>query len=286
MTNLLIVESPGKIKKLRKILGAGWDVKASVGHIRQLSHEGADSLGFTMEGDRIQCKYAPRDSRAKETIAGLKSAASRASQVYLASDPDREGETIAWHIADVLKLKNPQRVVYQEITEAAVRRAIASPRPLDTNLVAAGRCRDCLDKLVGYKGAPLVWRLNNGAKSVGRVQSATLHIVCQREREIQSFVPQDYWSVFVEYAEEFKAFYNGSTDPHDQDDDAIDDTGAKEQTRESTKVLNQAEADRLVAIAQNNPPSRHPLCNRWPDPGSNSALKKRCKWLRSFMRRD
>ena len=91
MTNLLIVESPGKIKKLRKILGSGWDVKASVGHIRQLSNEGEDSLGFVMQEASIQCKYTPRDNRAKETIASLKTAASRASQVFLASDPDREG---------------------------------------------------------------------------------------------------------------------------------------------------------------------------------------------------
>ena len=171
----------------------------------------------------------------------------------MASDPDREGETIAWHLADVLKLKNPQRVVYQEITESAVRRAIASPRPLDQDLVNAGRCRDCLDKLVGYKGSPLVWRLNNGAKSVGRVQSATLHIVCQREREIQAFVPQDYWSVFVEYAEGFKAFYNGFTDVPDHDREVIDDTGMNEKKQESTRVHSQDSADQLVAIAQSNP---------------------------------
>ncbi len=155
MINLLIVESPGKIKKLRKILGSGWDVKASVGHIRQLSNEGEDSLGFVMQDGKIQCKYAPRDNRATETISQLKAAAGRATQIFLASDPDREGETIAWHIAQVLRLSNPQRVVYQEITDAAVRRAIATPRPLDTHLVEAGRCRDCLDKLVGYKGEPL-----------------------------------------------------------------------------------------------------------------------------------
>ena len=135
MTKLLIVESPGKIKKLKSILGSGWDVRASVGHIRQLSNEGKDALGFVMEGDRISCRYIPRDHRAKDTIAQLKNAASRASQIYLASDPDREGETIAWHIAQVLKLKQPQRVVYQEITAAAGRRAIANPRPLNQDAV-------------------------------------------------------------------------------------------------------------------------------------------------------
>jgi DNA topoisomerase I len=170
---LLIVESSGKIKKLNSILGAGWDVKASVGHIRQLSNEGEDALGFTIGTGKLDCHYIARDQRAQQTIAGLKAAAKPASEVVLASDPDREGETIAWHVAQVLGLKNPKRVLYQEITEAAVRSAIAQPRNLDMDLVAAVSSRDCLDKLVGYKGSPLVWRLNNGAKSVGRVQSAT-----------------------------------------------------------------------------------------------------------------
>ena len=205
MRNLLIVESAGKIKKLKSILGSDWDVKASIGHIRQLANDGDGSLGFELGTEKIlfqrgfanDCRYIPRDDRAKQTIAGLIAAAKQADRVFIASDPDREGEVIGWHIAQVLELQQPQRVVYQEITESAVKKAIASPRSLDMALVEAGRCRDCLDKLVGYKRSPLIWRLNNGAKSVGRVQSATLHLVCQREREIQAFTPQDYWSVFV-----------------------------------------------------------------------------------------
>ncbi len=202
---LLIVESPGKVKKLRQILGPDWLVRASCGHIRELSDEGEEALGFQMEGERVCCRYVPRDQRARETIQQLKAAVNQVQEVILATDPDREGETIAWHLQQALGLKNPQRVVYTEITEAAVRAAIANPRPLDTNLVGAGLCRDCLDKLVGYRGSPLVWQLHNGAKSVGRVQSATLHLICQREREIQAFVPQDYWSVWVDYAEGFRA---------------------------------------------------------------------------------
>lgn len=260
MVKLLIVESPGKIKKLKSILGTDWDVKASVGHIRQLSNEGESSLGFTIAQDHLDCHYIPRDERARKTIAGLKAAAKQASEVVLASDPDREGETIAWHIAQVLHLKQPKRVIYQEITETAVRAAIANPRRLDMHLVEAGRCRDCLDKLVGYKGSPLVWRLNNGAKSVGRVQSATLHLVCQREREILAFVPQDYWSVFVEYEEGFRAFFycnlevsSQAQTSEEQDESSMDDSGRKETVTESTRVLSVEEADRLVAIAQSNP---------------------------------
>lgn len=254
MSNLLIVESPGKIKKLKSILGSGWEVKASVGHIRQLANDGEGSLGFDLGLEHIDCRYIPRDERAKQTIAGLKAAAKQADEVFIASDPDREGETIGWHIAQVLGLKKPKRVVYQEITEAAVRSAVARPRPLDMNLVEAGRCRDCLDKLVGYKGSPLVWRLNNGAKSVGRVQSAALHLVCQREAEIRLFKPQDYWSVFVDYAEGFRAFYHGSTQPiSEAEEDHTDDSGSQEKISESTRVLSQAEAERLVVIARTQP---------------------------------
>ncbi|MEM1369259.1 MAG: type I DNA topoisomerase [Cyanobacteria bacterium P01_H01_bin.15] len=249
---LLIVESPGKIKKLKGILGSEWTVKASVGHIRELANDGDHALGFDLGSNRISCRYVPRSSQAKQTIAGLRTAIRSADQVFLATDPDREGETIAWHLRDELKLRNAQRVIYTEITDRAVKAAIANPRPLDEALVAAGRCRDCLDKLVGYRGSPLVWRLNNGAKSVGRVQSATLHLICQREREIQNFKPQDYWSVFCDYAEGFRAFYYGTATPESDEPD-IDDAGVKDNTPESTRVLSQAEADRLVQIARLRP---------------------------------
>jgi len=254
---LLIVESPGKVKKLSKILGSDWIVRASCGHIRELSNEGEDSLGFIMDGDRVRCRYIPRSQQAKETISKLKAAANQVNEVILATDPDREGETIAWHLKEALGLKEPKRVVYTEITEAAVRAAVAKPRPLDSNLVGAGLCRDCLDKLVGYKGSPLVWALNNGAKSVGRVQSATLHLICQREREILSFVPQDYWSVWVDYAEGFRAFYkamvNSPPQTVQQDTQENDDTEIKKlETAESTRVLSEAEAEQLVTQARNH----------------------------------
>jgi DNA topoisomerase-1 len=240
---LLVVESPGKVKKLSQILGSEWIVRASCGHIRELSNEGEDSLGFTLDGSSVECRYVPRNQQAKETIQQLKAAVRQVKEVVLATDPDREGETIAWHLKEALGLKQPKRVVYTEITESAVKSAIANPRELDLNLVGAGLCRDCLDKLVGYKGSPLVWALNNGAKSVGRVQSATLHLICQREREIQSFVPQDYWSVWVDYAEGFRAFYKGKVNTPSEapqeaevhDDAAVNSTEATESTRVLSK---------------------------------------------------
>ncbi|MGH1395833.1 MAG: type I DNA topoisomerase [Trichormus sp.] len=255
---LLVVESPGKVKKLSQILGTDWIVRASCGHIRELSNEGEDSLGFSMDGDSVRCNYVPRDQRAKETIQQLKAFTKQVDEVVLATDPDREGETIAWHIKEVLGLRDAKRVIYTEITPSAVRSAIAHPRKLDFNLVGAGLCRDCLDKLVGYKGSPLVWALNNGAKSVGRVQSATLHLICQREREIQTFVPQDYWNVWVDYQEGFRAFYKGLADTTPQaetqaaetHDDAADNTT---KAPESKRVLSEAEAIKLVEAARNYP---------------------------------
>ncbi len=255
MANLLLIESPGKSKKLSQILGSGWIVKASMGHVRELANDGEDALGFDLLDQRIECRYEPRDARGKQVLSDLRQAVKQADAVYIATDPDREGETIGWHLQQALKLKNPRRVVYSEITSQAVQSAIAHPRVLDQSLIAAGRARDCLDKLVGYKGSKhVVWRLNIGAKSMGRVQSATLHLLCTREREIQAFKPQDYWSVWVEYQEGFKAFYRAKVKTKaaavsDTPDDAKED----KETQESDRVTSQAEADRLVAIARTHP---------------------------------
>ncbi|MDX2097076.1 MAG: type I DNA topoisomerase [Leptolyngbyaceae cyanobacterium bins.59] len=255
MPNLLLIESPGKSKKLSQILGNGWIVKASLGHVRELADDGEDALGFDLAGDRVECRYEARSGRAKKVLAELRQAVKQADRVYIATDPDREGETIGWHLQQELRLKNPQRVVYSEITPQAVQRAIANPRSLDQALIGAGRARDCLDKLVGYRGSKhLVWKLKNGARSMGRVQSATLHLLCQREKEILSFQPQDYWSVWVEYREGFKAFYcKRLTPPKQAAAEPGDDASEEKATPEGDRVLSQAEADRLVAIARSQP---------------------------------
>ncbi|HEY9695601.1 MAG TPA: type I DNA topoisomerase [Oculatellaceae cyanobacterium] len=255
MTKLLLIESPGKLKKLSQILGSGWIVKASMGHIRELADDGEDALGFDLDGEKVRCRYEARNERAKKVISELKQAVKQVNEVYIATDPDREGETIGWHLAQELRLKQPKRVTYAEITKPAVTTAISHPKILDQNLIAAGRARDCLDKLVGYKGSKhLVWALNNGAKSMGRVQSATLHLLAQRETEIIKFVPQDYWSVWVEYAEGFKAFYRRSLQGQTKEKtEEPDDASTETKTAESDRVTSQEEADRLVAIAKNNP---------------------------------
>ncbi|HBB31274.1 MAG TPA: type I DNA topoisomerase [Cyanobacteria bacterium UBA8803] len=262
MANLLIIESGGKVKKLKSILGAGWSVKASMGHVRELADDGQDALGFDLDGAHVRCRYVLRNTQAQKIISELRGAVRQADRVYLATDPDREGETIGWHLTQELRLKNPLRVTYTEITKSAVEKAIANPRTLDPKLVAAGRARDCLDKLVGYKGSQLVWRLNNGCKSMGRVQSATLHLLVKREQEILAFKPQDYWVVWVEYKEGFKAFYAGSANqqtsktPSEKSTDGSgsekDDTGEEDPVAEGKRVLSQVEADRLVAIARSH----------------------------------
>lgn len=253
---LVLIESPGKRQKWQKSLGSGFSVMASMGHVVELAKDGEDALGFDLDGDRVTCRFVPRGDRGKKVLKELKQAVKSATEVIFATDPDREGEIISWHLARELKVKNPRRVVTSEITETAIKKAISKPRPLDQNLVDAALLRACLDKLVGFKGSPLVWSLKNGAKSVGRVQSATLHLLCDRERAINAFVPEDYWSVYVDYAEGFRAFYAGETSNLDEveveetDDSESPDT---KETTEGTKVKTQAEADRLVAIAKSHP---------------------------------
>ena len=230
-----------------------------MGHVRELANDGDDALGFDLLDDQVDCRYEPRAARGQKVLAELRQAVKQADAVYIATDPDREGETIGWHLQQALKLKNPQRVVYSEITPQAVKAAIAHPRTLDQSLIAAGRARDCLDKLVGYKGSKhVVWRLNIGAKSMGRVQSATLHLLCTREKEIQAFQPQNYWSVWVEYQEGFKAFYRAparapARAKSPTAGEPPDDAAEGKDNQESDRVTSQADADQLVAIARSHP---------------------------------
>lgn len=179
---LLIIESPGKKKKLESILGASYVVHASFGHIRDLPEK---ELGVAAPD--YKPKYVVSDARSKETIAKLKKAAEGADRVLLATDPDREGEAIAWHVAQELKIKNPQRVTYQEITDKAVKAAVAAPRALDMNLVHAQEARRVLDRLVGYEVSPALSDKAGLRLSAGRVQSPAVRLVVERERAIRAF---------------------------------------------------------------------------------------------------
>jgi DNA topoisomerase-1 len=188
--SLIIVESPAKTRTLKSFLGDSYDVRASMGHVRDLPKS---RLGVDIE-NRFQPHYVTIRER-KDVIRELKSAAQKADQVYLASDPDREGEAIAWHLSEELKLSHPLRIEFNEITKQAVENALRSPRELDSRRIEAQQARRVLDRLVGYKLSPLLWRKVKSRLSAGRVQSVAVRLVCDREREIQAFQPVEYWTV-------------------------------------------------------------------------------------------
>jgi len=194
-TNLVIVESPAKARTLSRILGSNYHLKASLGHVRDLPKS---KLGVDIENDFTPSYVIPR---AKSKIANeLKEAAKTASTVYLATDPDREGEAISWHLVNVMKSnKTPyRRVVFHEITEDAIKNAFQHPRSIDMQLVNAQQARRVLDRLVGYKISPLLWKKVRRGLSAGRVQSVALRIIVDREREIESFVPVEFWTIEAE----------------------------------------------------------------------------------------
>ncbi|WP_226859086.1 type IA DNA topoisomerase, partial [Acidithiobacillus caldus] len=191
---LLIVESPTKAKHIQHFLGSGWQVKASLGHVRDLEKTGDKSY---VRPPDFKMNYQITDDKHKEIVSGLKSAAAKAESVYLATDPDREGEAIAWHLCQVLNIKpsDAKRVTYQEVTEQAVKKAIAAPRPMNMKLVAAQEVRRGLDRMVGWEvSGPLSHSLNTKA-SAGRVQTPALRLVVERERAIRAFKPTAYFQI-------------------------------------------------------------------------------------------
>ncbi len=190
---LVIVESPAKAKTIAKYLGEGYVVDASKGHIRDLPEK---EMGVDID-NHYKPVYKIRTKEQKETIARLKSKVDSAEKVYLATDPDREGEAISWHLQQTLKLKPEQcnRIMFNEISKSAVNKAIQSPASINMSLVNAQQARRVLDRLVGYTLSPVLCRKIQGKLSAGRVQSAALRIVVDRENEITSFVPEEYWNI-------------------------------------------------------------------------------------------
>ncbi len=190
--SLIIVESPAKTKTLKGFLGRDYIVEASMGHVRDLP---TSKIGVDVDHD-FALTYVPLTDR-KDVLKRLAEAAKGADTVYLASDPDREGEAIAWHIAQALKLRADRfkRIQFNEITKSAVDDALRNPRDIDQNRVDAQQARRALDRLVGYKISPLLWKKVKKGTSAGRVQSVAVRLICDRERAIQAFVPEEYWSL-------------------------------------------------------------------------------------------
>ncbi len=193
--SLVVVESPAKARTIADILGRTYEVKASIGHVRDLPKS---ALGVDVKHGFEPYYVVPKEKR--QVVKDIQAAAQRADAVFLATDPDREGEAIAWHLAQAADLDDSslRRVVFHEITPEAVREAFRHPRGIDMQLVDAQQARRVLDRLVGYKLSPLLWKKVRRGLSAGRVQSVALRLVVEREREIQAFVPQEYWSIEAE----------------------------------------------------------------------------------------
>ena len=192
MSDLIIVESPTKIRTIKRYVGDGYEVVASKGHVRDLPKS---KLGVDVEHN-----FAPQYENIKEkeeTIKSIRKLAKKSGHVYLASDPDREGEAISWHLAELLglDLNDKNRVTFNELTESGIKAGMKAPRSIDVNLVNAQQARRVLDRLVGYKISPFLWRKIRRGLSAGRVQSVAVRMICDREEEIRSFVSKEYWSI-------------------------------------------------------------------------------------------
>ena len=194
---LVIVESPAKVKTIKKFLGANYEVAASNGHVRDLPRS---VLGIDVEHD-FEPKYITIRGKG-DILANLRKEVKKAEKVYLATDPDREGEAISWHLLAALKLENKKvyRITFNEITKTAVKESLKNAREINMDLVDAQQARRCLDRMVGYKISPVLWAKVKRGLSAGRVQSVALRIICDREEEINAFIPEEYWTLDASFA--------------------------------------------------------------------------------------
>ena len=199
---LVIVESPAKAKTIGKFLGRGYKVEASQGHVRDMPKS---QIGVDVEHG-FEPKYITIRGRG-EILSRIRKEARSASKIYLATDPDREGEAISWHLANVLGIdeKSACRIEFHEITSKAIKAAVKSPRTIDMNLVDAQQARRVLDRLIGYKISPLLWQKIKKGLSAGRVQSVAAKMICDRENEIEIFVPEEYWTIDARFKLEHAA---------------------------------------------------------------------------------
>ena len=234
--NLVIVESPAKAKTIKKFLGNNYEVVASNGHVRDLPKS---ALGIDVDNG-FEPKYITIRGKG-DLLAKLRKEAKKADKIYLATDPDREGEAISWHLVEALKLekKKYSRITFNEITKNAVKNSIKNARNIDTNLVDSQQARRMLDRLVGYEISPILWEKVKRGLSAGRVQSVALRIICDREEEINAFEPQEYWSLDAMFAVEgaksnIKAKFYGTTKGKIQ-------LESEEQTKTILKELENAE---------------------------------------------
>ena len=248
---LVIVESPSKAKTIGKYLGADYLVKASMGHLRDLPKS---TMGVDIE-NAFEPEYIPLDTK-KEIIDELRKAAKKADAVYLATDPDREGEAISWHLKELLGLPDEKtfRVTFNEITQKVITQSIANPRAIDYDLVDAQQARRVLDRIVGYQLSPLLWKKVRRGLSAGRVQSVATRLVVDRENEIRAFQPKEYWSLDVTLdrignAGTFKARYHGDTKKRELENETQVDAVIRDITGKEFTVTSVKRADKKRTAA-------------------------------------
>ena len=250
-SNLVIVESPSKAKTIGKYLGPEYIVKASMGHLRDLPKS---TMGVELDGS-FEPNYVPVQNKS-EIIADLKNAAKAAQTVYLATDPDREGEAISWHLKELLELpeEKTHRVTFNEITQKVVRQSIANPRNIDYALVDAQQARRVLDRIVGYQLSPLLWKKVRRGLSAGRVQSVATRLVVDRENEIRAFIPKEYWSLEVDLSLQekpgsFVAHYHGDTKKRELENEEQVNAVIRDITGKVFTVTNVKRADKRRSAA-------------------------------------
>ena len=250
-TNLVIVESPSKAKTIGKYLGPDFVVKASMGHLRDLPKS---TIGVDID-NQFEPEYVPVENK-EDLIQELRKAADKAQIVYLATDPDREGEAISWHLKELLQLpdEKTRRVTFNEITQRVVTESIANPRNIDYDLVDAQQARRVLDRIVGYQLSPLLWKKIRRGLSAGRVQSVATRLVVDRENEIRAFQPKEYWSLeaqlrLLEKPGMFKAHYHGDTKKRELENEAQVDAIIRDVTGKPFTVTSVKRADKKRSAA-------------------------------------
>jgi len=266
MKSLVIVESPTKARTIQKFLGNDFLIKSSFGHVRDLPKR---ELGVDVENS-FEPKYVV-PTKAKKIIADLKKDSAKADNTILATDEDREGESIAWHLQEALKLKDPQRIVFHEITKTAIEKALATPRRIDMNLVNAQQARRILDRIVGYKLSPFLWKKVAKGLSAGRVQSVAVRLIVEREREIEKFVPTEYWDVealLKKFDKEFTASLIK------KDGKIIDKLEIKNKT-EADKILQDLENASYIVESVEKKETK-----RYPAPPFTTSTLQQAAWQR------
>jgi DNA topoisomerase-1 len=267
--NLIIVESPTKGGTIQKFLGKEYKVLSSFGHVRDLPK---NELGVDVEKD-FKPKYIV-PTKAKKTVSLLKKELKAADNVILATDEDREGEAIAWHLAQVLELENPGRIVFHEITKSAIDEAIKNPREIDMNLVDAQQSRRILDRIVGYKLSPFLWKKVAKGLSAGRVQSVAVRLVAEREKEIEKFTAQEYWLIVAELCKNKKEISSFNAMLIKRDGEIIPKLGIKSK-KEAEKIIKDLEnADYKISGVEKTEVKKNP-----PPPFTTSTLQQE-SWKR------